>query len=208
MNFISFRDSFLPFKIFNTTDVVKQFPGFDFKRLNEWQKKGYLQKIVNKWYIFKEIHVDELLLFRISNCIYRPSYISLQSALSYYQLIPEGLYQQQAITTLKTQRYATVQGNFMFRNMKPTLYFGYKIIHHHSLPILIADMEKALLDYFYLTPSLNTTEAFEALRLNDAVLREKLDWNKLQEYASEFKSKTLDKKIIHLQNYIGNAVTT
>ena len=76
------------------------------------------------------------------------------------------------------------------------------------MPILIADMEKALLDYFYRTPSLKTTEAFEALRLNDFVLRKKLDWNKLQEYASEFKSKTLDKKIVHLQNYIDNAVTT
>ena len=68
--------------------------------------------IINKWYLFNETVVDEAILFRINNCIYKPSYVSLESALSYYHLIPEGVYSQQAVTTRKTMNYQTPAGTF------------------------------------------------------------------------------------------------
>lgn len=65
---------------------------------------------------------------RISNCLYRPSYISLESALSHYNFIPEGVYTIQNISTRKTILYETPIGSFQYRNIKPGVFFGYHVI--------------------------------------------------------------------------------
>ena len=135
------------------------------------------------------------MLFRISNCLHRPSYVSLESAISYYNLIPEAVYSQQAITTRKTIRYETPVGTFNYRSVKPDLFFGYEIIHKDKLPVMIADIEKALLDYLYLTASLKTIKDIEALRFNFMELQNRVDWDKLDKYALVFSSKTLDNRI-------------
>jgi len=199
LNWTEFRNALIEYKVFSTGDARKYFPGFDTKRLVEWQKKNYIRKLINKWYLFAEIPVDELLLFRVSNCLYQPSYISLESALGFYNFIPEAVYSMQAITTRKTISYKTTAGTFNYRTLKPAFYFGYRILHKEKLPVLVAEPEKALLDYLYLTASLNTIKDMKALRMNYAALRQTVDWNKLDNYAQVFKSKTLDKRIRHLK---------
>lgn len=199
MTWIEFRNALIDFKVFSTGDAKKYFPGFDTKRLVEWQKKNYIRKLINKWYLFADLPVDELLLFRISNCLYQPSYISLASALGFYHLIPEAVYSQQAITTRKTITYTTPAGTFNYRTLKPAFYFGYRILYKNNLPVLVAEPEKALLDYLYLTGSLNTLKDMKALRINYTGLNELVDWKKLDNYAQVFKSKTLDKRIKHLK---------
>lgn len=195
MSWTEFRNALIGYRLFSTGDAKKYFPGFDTKRLVEWQKKNYIRKLINKWYLFSEVPVDELLLFRISNCIYQPSYISLESALGFYHFIPEAVYSQQAITTRKTIRYKTPAGAFYYRTIKPAFYFGYRILHKDGLPVLLAEPEKALLDFLYLSASLNTLKDVKALRLNNAELQQAIDWNKLDTYARVFNSKTLNKRI-------------
>jgi hypothetical protein len=109
------------------------------------------------------------------------------------------VYSMQAITTRKTINYKTTAGNFNYRSLKPAFYFGYHILHKDKLPVLVAEPEKALLDYLYLTASLNTIKDMKALRMNYAELQQAVDWNKLDNYAQVFKSKTLDKRIKHLK---------
>ena len=205
MTYFDFRNALIDFKVFSIGDAKKLFPGFDSKRLVEWQKKNYLRKLINKWYLFTEIPVDEILLFRISNCLYRPSYVSLESALSYYSLIPEAVYSQQAITTRKTTTYETPVGSFNYRSIKPELFFGYEILHKDKLPVMIAEAEKALLDYLYLTASLKTIKDIEALRFNYAEMQSRVDWKKLEKYALVFGSKTLDKRIKDLKKLLPHA---
>ncbi len=195
LSWIEFRNALIEYKIFSIGDAKKYFPGFDSKRLVEWQKKNYIRKLINKWYLFAEIPVDELLLFRISNCLYQPTYISLESALAFYHFIPEAVYSMQAITTRKTIAYKTTAGTFNYRTLKPAFYFGYNILHKDKLPVLVAEPEKALLDYLYLGAGLNSVKDIKALRLNYAELQQTIDWNKLDNYAQVFKSKTLDKRI-------------
>lgn len=199
MTWIEFRNALIEYKVFSAGDAKKYFPGFDTKRLVEWQKKNYIRKLINKWYLFAETPIDELMLFRISNCLYQPSYISLESALSFYHFIPEAVYSLQAITTRKTIAYKTTAGTFNYRTLKPAFYFGYQILHKHKLPVLVAEPEKALLDYLYLTSGLTTLKDMETLRLNYAELQQKIDWKKLDGYAQVFGSKTLDKRIKQLK---------
>jgi predicted transcriptional regulator of viral defense system len=199
LTYFDLRKALFEYKVFSTGDIKKYFPGFDTKRLVEWQKKKYICKLINKWYLFAETALDELLLFRISNCLCQPSYISLESALGYYHFIPEAVYSMQAITTRKTITYKTTAGTFNYRSLKPAFYFGYRILHTDKLPVLIAEPEKALLDYLYLTGSLTVLNDMKALRMNYAALQQAVNWKKLDDYAKVFNSKTLDKRIKHLK---------
>jgi predicted transcriptional regulator of viral defense system len=205
MSYLEFRDALLPFQVFSIRDIEKLFPKFDSRRLVEWQRKGYIRKLVNKWYLFSEIPVDEQLLFRISNCILRPSYISLESALAYYHLIPEAVYTQKAVTTRKTTSYVTPLGAFDFHTLKLTLFFGYSVFHKGSLPVLIAEKEKAILDYLYLNASLRSGEDIKQLRFNYIELHNNLDWEKLGKYQLVFASTTLDKRIKDLKKQLEHA---
>jgi predicted transcriptional regulator of viral defense system len=207
MTYLGFRSALLPFQVFSTRDAEKCFPGFDSRRLVEWQQKGYIRKLVNKWYLFSECLIDESLLFRISNCIYKPSYISLESALAYYHLIPEAVYTQKAITTRKTIRYTTALGTFDYHSLKPGLFFGYSIFHKDKLPIMMAEMEKAILDYLYLNASLKSAKDIEQIRLNSGELNHNINWGKLEKYQSAFESKTLDNRIKNLKKQLENADT-
>lgn len=202
MTYLEFRKALISFKIFSIRDIEKLFPDFDDRRLFEWQQKGYLRKLVNRWYLFTEISLDEEMLYRISNCLYRPSYISLESALSYYDLIPEAVYTQQAVTTRKTISYTTPAGTFNYRTIKEAFFFGYRIIHKDQLPVLMAEIEKALLDYLYFNASLTTARDIEALRFNYAALENSVDWNKLEKYAVVFESKILNKRVKNLKKLL------
>ena len=100
MNYITFRNRFNHYKIFSVNDIKKSFIDFDSRRLVEWQEKGYIRKVINRWYVFSDIEVDDNMRFWIANRIYQPSYVSLESALSYYNLIPEAVYTTTSLTSI------------------------------------------------------------------------------------------------------------
>lgn len=203
MTYLDFRGGMHSFEVFSTRDIEKLFPKFDTRRLVEWQRKGYIQKLINKWYVFADIPVNEHLLFRISNCLYRPSYVSLESALSHYGLIPEAVYSVQNITTRKTIAYKTPAGTFNYRSMKAHLFFGYEVDNSQTIPVMIASPEKAILDYLYLNHQINTLADIEGLRLNLTTLKEIINNDRLTGYARCFESKTLNKRL-KLLNKINN----
>jgi predicted transcriptional regulator of viral defense system len=195
MSYLDFRTALYSFEVFCIRDIEKMFPKFDSRRLVEWQRKGYIQKLINKWYVFADIPIDDRLRNRISNCLHRPSYISLESALSHYGLIPEAVYSVQNITTKKTIAYETIAGTFNYRNIKAQLFFGYEVDNSQTIPLLIASPEKAILDYLYLNHQLNTIEDIEGLRLNLTTFNETINKNRLTSYAACFESKTLNKRL-------------
>jgi len=176
-------------------EVRKAFPDFDSKRLVEWQEKGYLKKLINKWYIFSDVTVTENLLYRISNNLLAPSYISLESAFSYYNVIPESVFTQQAVATRKTTRYETPVGVFQYRSISESYYFGFRILRHENFPVRMAELEKALIDYFYLTPWLKTADDIAALRFNRDEINNLLNWEMLSKYTQVYNSPTLNKRI-------------
>jgi len=144
--------------------------------------------------MFTETPVNELLLYRVSNLLLQPSYVSLESALSYYHFIPEGVYSMQAISTVKTISYTTPAGNFNYHSVKPAYFFGYAVVYADWLPVRIAQPEKAILDYLYLNSKLNRLEDFAALRFNTSAINETINWEKLDLYLKVFDSNTLSKR--------------
>ncbi len=191
MNYIDFYHRLRHRPTFSTQDIRKAFPTFDTRRLVEWQQKGYMQKIVNRWYRFTDQAIDESYLWYVANKIYQPSYISMESALSYYGLIPEAVYKFTSVSSLKTQNFETSLGIFDYRHLKPSLLFGYRLVHWKDFRIRMAEPEKLMLDYLYLRPALSEIADFEALRINMVLLRQLLDQEKLNRYLSLFNQRTL-----------------
>lgn len=161
-------------------------------QLSNWVKKKYLLKMKKGVYVFNERR-SEIMLETISHFMYEPSYISLERVLSYYGLIPEIVYNTTAVTTRKTMTIKNELGIFIYRHLKKNLFFGYKPVRHKNNFYLLADKEKALLDYFYLNSAkINNKYDIKELRFNEEVLNE-MNKNKLQKYLQVFNSRKLDK---------------
>jgi len=195
MNYINFHKQLKLFPIFSLNDILKIEPTFHRRRLNEWQNKRYIKKIIRGYYLFADKDLNESILFAIANKIYTPSYISFEMALSYYNLIPESVYSVTCATSNKTSTFDTPVGSFIYKKIKPSLMFGYKIINDNGAIFRIGEPEKVILDYFYINTQLKTEDDFSSLRINCQEFKEQINLRKLMEYLEVFKNKTLTRRI-------------
>jgi len=118
--------------------------------------------------------------FLIANHLRGPSYVSLESALSYWGMIPERAYEISSVTIKTSKLYKSSIGRFSYKKLK-TPYYSYGIKSIKFSPkqtMLIASPEKALCDKVVLTPrinlrSLKQTREFllEDLRMDSEVLK-------------------------------------
>lgn len=115
-------------------------------------------------------------LFVIANNLRGPSYISLESALSYWGLIPERVYEISSVTIKTTKQYRTPIGRFSYQHLASPYYsFGLQSIRlREQQTAIIARKEKALCDKIILTSgvqlrSIHQTRDFllEDLRIDE-----------------------------------------
>jgi predicted transcriptional regulator of viral defense system len=199
MDFISFKNSLRIFPVFSIADIRAAHGDFDRRRLSEWQKKGYIQKIIKGYYLFSDVDIDENTLLIIANKIYRPSYISFETAMSYYRLIPESVYMITSASTRRTIQFETPMARFSYRTVKPALFFGYSLLPGG---IKMAFLEKALLDHFYINPAVRTVDDFASLRINREEVLDGLDMERLTGYLQRFRHKRLSKTIKHFLGWL------
>ncbi len=106
----------------------------------------------------------------IANHLYGPSYVSLESALRYYGLIPERVYTVRSMTVNRLKRYDTPLGRFEFVTVSDAYYpigICQQFANNHY-PFLIATPEKALCDLLVVTPRLK----LQSLKALDIYLEE------------------------------------
>jgi len=205
MQYVELKELLKGFTIFSLNDIKRIVPNFHRRRLNEWQDKGYIKKIIKGYYIFADLELNENILFEIANRIYNPSYISLEVAFSYYHLIPDSVYGITSVSTRRTYRFNTPVSVFSYRTIKPSLFFGYKIINYNNKGFKIARIEKALLDYFYLNPNLKTETDFASLRINNNMFFNQVDEKRLYAFLEKFAQKRLEKRMRILLEFMKNA---
>lgn len=194
MKYLEFESALRDFPVFSVSDILKCFPKFDNRRLNEWQEKEYIIKVRRGFYCFSRIPKNEGFLYFAANKIYNPSYVSFESGLAYYNLIPEGVFTITSATSRNTASYNTPVGAFDYKHLKPELFFGYRLIYQDGLVFKMAEIEKVLLDYFYLK-RLDTHDAVAAIRFNTDILHEMINFEKLGKYQQVFGMTVLDKRI-------------
>ena len=205
MQYLDIKNKLKSFPVFSIKDIKKIDASFHNQRLSEWQKKNYIKKVRQGFYVFSDIQINEQTLFIIANRIYNPSYISLEMSLSIYGFIPEAVYGITSITTRNTKVFKTQVGNFAYRHIKLDLMFGYELREYNGHYYKMAKKEKAILDYFYLNTKIKSEEDFRELRFNAIEIREKIDTVKLNKYLKVFKNKALAERISNFLIYIKNA---
>jgi predicted transcriptional regulator of viral defense system len=198
MNFLEFSKSFADRRVIDIRNVVTCFNGFDRRRLYEWQKRGLLLKVVSNFYIASGKPLDDKVLRAVASCIYAPAYVALESALSYYNFIPEAVFRTISITTRRNKLIRTQIGDFQYRSIKPELFFGSSIVAHENAPFFISDPEKTLLDQLYFAPDSDNKEALVEMRLNLEEIRRVIDTKKLGEYLRLFASPKVTKATHYL----------
>jgi len=128
-------------RIMNLSETAAQ------KLLERYTERGILTRLKKGIYIVK---ANPPASFLISNKLYRPSYISFESALSYHRMIPETVYGVTAATTKPTRNFLVDSKSFIYHKIKKSAYTGYKPVKIGNEIILMACHEKALVDYLYL----------------------------------------------------------
>ena len=195
MQYQTLKEQLKDFPVFSISDIRKIEPNFYRRRLNEWQDKNYIKKLRRGFYMFTDTTLNEEVLFLIANRLYTPSYVSFESALSYYGLIPEGVYSITSACGRKTSSFHTPIAEFVYRRIKPQLLFGYSLQKQGLQTYKIAEIEKAVLDYLYLNPNIIQDADFYEWRFNSQEFLSRANISKLNEYAKAFNNKSLIKRL-------------
>lgn len=199
LSFILFKETLLQQGLFSVDHIRLLFPAFNTDNLVHWQKAGYIFRLRNKWYCFKEFLTITDYHYLVANNIYSPSYISHQEALMYYGLIPEHVVDSISITTKKTAMFLVVNRTYRYYSISPKYFFGYELkemnVNGLKRNFLMADREKAILDLLYIYDFYKTKQDISELRFNELVLENEVNWGKLENYLGKFNIKTLSNRV-------------
>ena len=151
-------------------------------QLVRWAKSGRLLKLRRGLYVLgKPYRKIEPHPFLIANRLQRGSYVSFQSALAYYDLIPEHVPVVTSATTGRSESLKTPLGVFIFRHLKAGMFSGFRQVKiADRQQAVIATPEKALVDLLYATPGSDSDGYIEELRLQNT---ESLSANELTKEA-------------------------
>lgn len=152
------------------------------RQLDRWVKSGRIVQLRRGVYAVKPPYRGSIPHpFLVANWLRKPSYVSLQSALSQYGLIPEFVPATTSVTTGRPEELQTPLGRFLFRHVKKALFFGYAQTEiSQGVSVFLASPEKALLDLLYLTPGSDSQAYLEELRFEPT---DDFDWQALQKQA-------------------------
>jgi predicted transcriptional regulator of viral defense system len=200
MTWIEFKTKFFDFICFSIHEVYTWDPGFDRNNFVRWVRKGYIIRLRRGLYSFPEYLKEPGVSTFLAGKLYRPSYISLHSALSVYGIIPETVVQFTCVTPLKTAFFKNRFGEYSYKTIKYDCMFGYyKREVYDDLTTNFAYLEKALLDLLYLYPFYCKEEDIVNLRLDRDVLHSDLNREKWEMFISRFHTKALEKRALLLE---------
>ena len=142
------------------------------KQLSRWVKANKLVQLRRGLYMLGRPYRNyDPHPFKVANLIVPGSYISCESALSFYGIIPERTFQHISVTMGRSGIYSSLSGRFQYRHLKSALYFGYTDIKVSEKETdFIAKQGKALLDLIYFFPGADSHAFLKELRLNFEML--------------------------------------
>lgn len=112
----------------------------------------------------------------IANHLLAPSYVSMQTALRYYGLIPEAVYTIQSMTFKAAKEFNTPVGNYCYYHISRETYpIGITQIKEENSVYIMATPEKALCDLIANQPGVNLRYKKEALEFLEENLRFDMD---------------------------------
>ncbi|MCH5174219.1 MAG: hypothetical protein J1D85_08465 [Bacteroidales bacterium] len=170
------------------------------------ERSGNIIRLKKGLYVVApHISHTELSDFLIANHLYGPSYISAESALRWYGLIPESVYKTISVTSGNARTYNNKTGTYRYIHAAPTYCaIGVTMQQEANASFMIATPEKALCDKIVFTPYLNLRYREETLRFLEEDLRfdmerfYKMDAELLRQCAEVSRKKTMINQLIKL----------
>ncbi|MCF0054844.1 hypothetical protein [Dyadobacter sp. CY356] len=148
-------------------------------KINELIANGSLTSIKKGLYFSSLTKVPER--FLVANHIVGPSYVSFESALSFYGFIPEQVYEVSSATIKSSRRFDTSLGRFTYQHLGLP-YYSLGITNEtlgEGQTVLMARPEKAVFDKIVTTSGVilrsvisAATYVIEDLRMDESLLKE------------------------------------
>lgn len=168
-------------------------------------KAGELIRLKNGFFLIAEKITEMPVPYeQIANLLYGPSYISLEWALSFYGMIPEGVYVVTSVCIGKSTMFPTQVGSFFYVYLSHHRYaIGIDQKENAAGRFLIATPEKALADLVHFKSKKLEgmdllSDLMEFRRIPEDLLRS-LNKKHLLEIAESYRSKA----VINLVNVLG-----
>ncbi len=128
-------------RIFGVSKVAATF------LIHRYTKKGFTKRLKRGIYALYDTSVPDIYL---ANKLYEPSYVSLEFALSFHQVIPETVYEITSVSTKPTRQFSASGKTFSYHRIKKEAFTGYAVYRQGDISALIAEPEKAFVDLTYL----------------------------------------------------------
>lgn len=160
-------------------------------QLSKSQEKYFLDQLVEEELLTRlkrglyALKTDPPSEQEVANALYKPSYISFDYALAYYNLIPEMVYEVTSATTKPTRLFTTETLVFGYYTIKTQAYTGYILKLEGERRFYIAEAEKAVADYLYAL-TLGKRGLLGKRTINDRLHIARLDKEKIRMYAKLF----------------------
>lgn len=154
------------------------------KQLSRWSRTGKIVQLRRGLYtLAAPYRLVAPHPFLVATQSRQPAYVSLQSALEHYGMIPEYVPAVTSVTTGRPGELSNPLGRFIYRHVARERFTGYRLVDlGHGQQAFLALPEKALLDLVYLTPGADRPEYLEELRLQNL---EQLDPALLEKFAGD-----------------------
>ena len=118
-------------------------------QLSRWVKLGKIVQLKRGVYLLPEtFRREDVPVFYIASVLQKPSYISLEKALEYYDLIPESVPVFTSVTTKRQGKFTTEAGVFDYRHVRKDLFWGYRPMTQTGKPFLWRNPKKPFWIYF------------------------------------------------------------
>lgn len=145
----------VPYSDFTSRDVANLFPGSGDRRYGLVKRaisKGEIIHIRRGLYcLAPKYQKKSINLYALAQRIYGPSYISLESALSWHGWIPEAVYTVTCVSFKKAKEFSTPLGVFSYNRIPQKLFYAgvERLADEAGNIFLMAKPIKALSDYVY-----------------------------------------------------------
>jgi len=156
-------------------------------RIQKLYKFGWFLRIKKGMYLIVENltsrFVSDTSLFLIAKAIKKDSYISLHSALNYYQMFDQYSKSIAVINYVISKNYNFSKNIIRFIKISKKYYFGFSEIRYEGKVLNMASKEKALVDFLYLDNSFSALSlVYEKMKNHKNII----DFKMIQIIASKF----------------------
>jgi len=175
--------------VFSYGELLSFFPSARKNTLKQalyrWRKNGWIEPLKKGMYAVAYPHRLDIPDLFIANRLYAPSYVSLETALSHYSIIPEVAMAVTSVTTKPSRRMRNSRGLFIYRSVKEKCFNGYHLEKVNGYDIAIAEPEKALADYLYFKTYRNKKTDIRGERLDKNIIAG-LNRKKIKDYCAAY----------------------